>query len=339
MSTPQSPALNGQVGNSDKLKKDLAELGVFDGQMSLYLLYKLREYGVMGFSGFEGRHYSQFDSLQEDLGRATDLQLLINALAYKYLATGALTHAEIPDDPTLESERRQIFFAAAIGNPTFFVRRDTANRFLQRIIEKTREVRPSRRYPGYLRVKVGEYRLALLHLLREDAADLIESLGLEETIADLEQRLIDPEHRSAVGKLTKGILCELNAGSPMRVTADDFNRGAERYYREGLCRRHMEEGIAILEQDLRELDRAAGEGGELERATLHALGEAGGAAVYLAGIKGALLDERLDAGNLRRLMNLILLTLSRDQEAAQELLERRNKDADHTSAAPVYRAG
>jgi hypothetical protein len=343
MSTPQSPALNGQVGNSDKLKKDLAELGVFDGQMSLYLLYKLREFGVMGFSGFEGRHYSQFDSVQGDLGRATDLQLLINALAYKYMATGALTHAEIPDDPTLESERRQIFFATAVGNPTFFVRRDSANRFLQRIIEKTREVRPSKRYPGYLRVKVREYRLALLHLLREDAADLIESLGLEGTIADLEQRLVDPEHRSAAGKLTKGILGELNAGSPMRVPADDFNRGAERYYREGLRRRHIEEGIAILEQDFRDLDRAARQGGELggelERATLHALGEAGGAAAYLAGVKGKLLDERLDAGSLRRLMNLTLLTLARDQEAAQELLDRRKSDVDHTSAAPVYRAG
>ena len=337
MSTPQSPALNGRVGNSDKLKKDLAELGVFDSQMSLYLLYKLREFGVMGFSGFEGRHYSQFDSLQDDLGQATDLQMLINALAFKYMATGALSHAEIPDDPTLESERRQIFFAAAIGNPTFMVRKDSANCFLQRIIERTREVRPSRRYPGYLRVKVGEYRLALLHLLREEAGDLIEMMGLEETIADLEQRLIDPENCSAAGKLTKGILGELNASAPMRVPADDFNRGAERYYRGGLRRRHMEEGIAILEQDFRDLDRAAGQGGALERATLHALGEEGGSAAFLSGVRGELLNERLDAGSLRRLINLTLLTVTRDQAAAEELMQRRNHHADHT--APVYRAG
>ena len=337
MSTPQSPALNGQLGNSDKLKKDLADLGVFDSQMSLYLLYKLREFGVMGFSGFEGRHYSQFDSLQEDLGRATDLQMLINALAFKYLANGALTHAEIPDDPTLESERRQIFFAAAVGNPTFFVRRDSANRFLQRIIEKTREVRPSRRYPGYLRVPVREYRLALLHLLREEAADLIEMMGLAQTIADLEQRLVDPDRHSAAGKLTRGILGELNATAPMRVQADDFNRGAERYYRGGLRQRHMEEGFAILEEDFRDLDRAADQGGALERATLHALGEGGGAAAYLAGVRGELLGERLDPQELRRLINLTLLSVTRDQAAAEAQLQRRNSHADHS--APVYLAG
>jgi len=337
MSTPQSPALNGRIGNSDKLKRDLADLGVFDSQMSLYLLYKLREFGVMGFSGYEGRHYSQFDSLQDDLGKATDLQLLINALAYKYMATGALTHAEIPDDPTLESERRQIFFATAIGNPTFFVRKDSVNCFLQRIIEKTREVRPSRRYPGYLRVKVREYRLALLHLLREDAGDLIEAMGLQETIADLELRLADPEQRSAAGKLTKGILGELNATNPMRVRADDFNRAAERYYRGGLRQRHMEEGIAILEEDLRDLDRAADAGGALESATLHALGEKGASAAFLSGVREELLAERLDAGSLRRLINLTLLSVTRDQAASEAQLQRRDIHADH--AAPIHRAG
>jgi hypothetical protein len=337
MSTPQSPALNGRVGNSDKLKRDLAELGVFDSQMSLYLLYKLREFGVMGFSGFEGRHYSQFDSLQEDLGRATDLQMLINALAFKLMAAGSLTHAEIPDDPTLESERRQIFFAAAIGNPTFFVRKGSANRFLQRIIAMAREVRPSRRYPGYLRVKVSDYRLALLRLLREEGQDLIEMMGLEETIRDLELRLTDPDTFSAAGKLTKGILGELNAGAPMRVPADDFNRGAERYYRGGLRQRHMEEGIAILEEDFRGLDHAAARGGLLECTTLHALGEGGGASDFLAAARGDLLAERLDAGSLRRLMNLTLLSVTRDQAAAEELLQRRKSHADH--AAPIYRAG
>ena len=337
MSTPQSPALNGRVGNSEKLKRDLAELGVFDGQMSLYLLYKLREFGVMGFSGFEGRHYSQFDSLQDDLGQATDLQMLINALAFKYMTKGRLCHQEIPDDPSLESERRQIFFAAAIGNPTFFVRKNSSNLFLQRIIEKTPEVRGSRRYPGYVRVKVSGYRLSLLRLLREDAGDLIEMMGLERTIANLELRLTDPESHSAAGKLTRGILGELNASAPMRVKADDFNQGAERYYREGLRRRHMEEGVAILEQDFRELDQAAQQGGELERGVLHAVGEQGSTAGFLSGVRSDLLAERLDAQSLRRLINLTLLTISRDQAAAEALLQRRNNDADH--AAPVYRAG
>ena len=35
MSTDQSPALDGRIGNDQRLKKDLADLGVFDPNMAL----------------------------------------------------------------------------------------------------------------------------------------------------------------------------------------------------------------------------------------------------------------------------------------------------------------
>src|SRR5208337_2500972 len=44
MSSERSPALDGSLGNCERLRSDLADMGVFDGQMSVYLLYKLREY-------------------------------------------------------------------------------------------------------------------------------------------------------------------------------------------------------------------------------------------------------------------------------------------------------
>ena len=53
MSTEQSPALDGKLGNCDRLKRDLSDMGMFDPKMSTYLLYRLREFAVMGFSGFE----------------------------------------------------------------------------------------------------------------------------------------------------------------------------------------------------------------------------------------------------------------------------------------------
>jgi hypothetical protein len=90
--------------------------------MSLYLLEKLREYKVMGFSGFEGRHYSLFESFTQDMGPAVTLQNLLYLLAFKYIVTGQISHEHIPDDPSVESERRQVVFGAAIGLPTFFVR-------------------------------------------------------------------------------------------------------------------------------------------------------------------------------------------------------------------------
>ena len=62
----------------------------------------------------------------------------------------------------------------AIGIPTFYVRRNSRNRFLLKILRQTDRVRNSRRYPGYLRVYRQEYCRALLKVLREDAGDLIE---------------------------------------------------------------------------------------------------------------------------------------------------------------------
>ncbi len=336
LSTPQSPALDGRPGNGDKLKRDLCDLGVFDRQMSLYLLYKQREFAAMGFSGFEGRHYSQFDSLEQDLGRAADLQMLVNALAFKYLAEGKLSRAEIPDDPSLESERRQIFFASAIGVPTFFVRKNSDNRFLMRIIARTREVRGSSRYPGYVRVKVSEYRLALLELLKEEAGDLIEMMGLAETIADLRRRLTEPDHYSAAGKLTRGILSEVNAKSPMKVKADEFNRGAERYYRGSLRRQHMEEGLGFLRRDFKELDLSAAGGEPAARGVLSELGLPWGAEAHLNAVGADLLADRLEGEGLRSLISLTLATIARDSEAAERDAKGVEGNADH--AAPVCRA-
>jgi hypothetical protein len=290
----------------------------------------------MGFSGFEGRHYSQFDSLEHDLAGAADLQMLINALAFKYLAEGSLNRNVIPDSPSLESERRQIFFASAIGVPTFFVRKDTENRFLARIISKTREVRGSSRYPGYLRVKVSQYRLALLEVLQEDAGQLIEMMGLSETIADLRRRLCEPERFSAEGKLTRGILEEVNAKSPMKAKADDFNRGAERYYRGALRRSHMEEGVRFLRQDFRELDSCAAAGDAQLRSALYELGVPAGARAFLDTVSADLLADRLEGEGLRRLMNLTLLSIVHD---AGTVTDAKEGDTDAVHAAPVYRAG
>jgi hypothetical protein len=65
MSTERSPALDGTLGNGDRLKEDLTDLGVFDKKMSLYLLYRLREFASIGFTGYEGPHYSLFHSLRK----------------------------------------------------------------------------------------------------------------------------------------------------------------------------------------------------------------------------------------------------------------------------------
>ncbi|MCA9770954.1 MAG: hypothetical protein KC466_01015 [Myxococcales bacterium] len=294
MSTERGPALDGTLGNVERLKADLGALGVFDPAMSIYLAYRLREFSQMGFCGFEGRHYSLFHGLDEDFGRAADLQCLVTALAWRYVMEGKVRHADIPDRPEIESERRQVFFGAAIGVPTFFVSRETKNRFLGRILALAERARASRRYPGSVRVHNLEYRRALLHMIRRDAPDLIESMGLQETVRDLEDRLDDPKGRSAAGKLTGVILGELGARDPMAVPAGEFNAAADRAFRTTLREAHLREGVLALADVARKLDSE----------TIAQLGEG---AVALAARSGALLlDEHADADALRRLILICL---------------------------------
>ena len=335
LSTEHSPGLNGQSGNNDRLRRDLADMGVFDEQMSVYLLYKQREFAKMGYSGFEGRYYSVFENFGDDMGRAADLQTLITALAYKYMALGT-THAHIPDAPSIESERRQIFFGAAIGIPTFFVRRNSSNAFLEKILKKTVGIRPSRRYPGYLRVQIQEYRRALLQVIREDAADLIELMNLHDTLNDLELRLNEPVLHSAAGRLTSGILNEVNASSPMRVNAREFNIGAERYYRTTLRKQHIEEALGFLVQDCNILDRESGSLDESQRKALRVIFQGQDAARFIENAKEDVLHERADIPTLQRLMNLVLFMVHYDQKAAVQESDYIRSDPD---AAPVYRAG
>ena len=336
LSTERSPGLNGQMGNSDRLRSDLADMGVFDEQMSVYLLYKQREYGKMGFSGFEGRYYSLFENFGEDMGRAADLQTLITALAYKYMALGT-THAHIPDVPSVESERRQIFFGSSIGIPTFYVQKNSPNAFLEKILKKTRAIRPSRRYPGYLRVPIHEYRLALILVIREDAADLVELMGLHDTLNDLEMRINEPALHSAAGRLTSGILAEVGASSPLRVNAREFNTGAERYYRTTLRRRHMDEAFGFMAQDCSALDREQAPLDDPHRKALRVILQGQEAFRFVAAAKEDVLHERADIPTLQRLMNLILLKVSIDEVAAAQQSDKQRSVPD--DAAPVYRAG
>ncbi len=335
LSTEQSPGLNGQIGNSDRLRRDLADMGVFDEQMSVYLLYKQREFARMGFSGFEGRFYSLFENFGDDMGRAADLQTLITALAYKYMALGT-THANIPDLASVESERRQIFFGAAIGIPTFYVRKNSTNTFLDYILKKTAGVRPSHRYPVYLRVQIHEYRKALLQVIREDGADLIELMGLHDTMNDLEKRLYEPAGHSAAGRITAGILNEVNASSPLRTNAREFNSGAERYYRTTLRRQHLEEAFGFMIQECRMLDREQGRLDEALRKDLRAILQGRDAAGFVEAAKDDVLNEQADIPTLQRLMNLVLLKVHHDEIMSAHPSQTQGSNLDE--ATPVHRA-
>ena len=314
MSTERSPALDGELGNEARLLKDLDNLGVFDSRMALYLLYRLRQYGDRGFSGFEGRHYSLFESLRADFAQAVNLQMLVTALAYRYIAAGTFAHGDIPDDPVIESERRQIVFGASIGLPTFFVREASPNRFLMALVRDAHSVRASRRYPGYLRIYHREYRLALVRLLERDARDLVESMGLEDTIADLRSRIDDPAEASAAERLTRAIVAGAGSKDPMRMGAPEFNLAAERHYRGALRKRYMSEALGFLMEELSAVP--AGTVSPADDALRDLAGDSD-PMQRVDRIRDDLLDECLPIDEIRWLILLLLVLEARSQAESQ----------------------
>jgi hypothetical protein len=315
LSTAASPALDGQVGNEQRLKRDLAQLGIFDESMSLYLLYKLRSFSSIGFSGFEGRQFSLFDSFVDDMGEAASLQALVTALAYRYLADGVVTHADIPDDPAIESERRQFVFAAATGVTSCNIGVQTSNRFMLRILARTQRTRASHRYAGYLRVRVPDYQQALLITLLEDAAGIIADMGMRGVVERLQMRLQEPR-AGAAGKLTAGILHEAAAGSPMAVSGEEFNRSAEAYYQGPLRRRHLAEASDLMHAALQQVDAGANRMDDQYRHVAQGMLGRKSAAEFWNGVKDDLLHERADADTLRRCIALTLVVVSRSAQSA-----------------------
>jgi hypothetical protein len=320
MSTQTSGALDGRPGSEAKLKSDLTAMGIFHTTMPLYLLYRLRQFDVMGFAGFEGRHYSQFQSFRCDLEPAATLQVLLSALALQYIFRDGIRHGDIPDTPRIESERRQIFFSAAIGIPTFYIHRQSSNQFLGRLLEEVRATRFSHRYPGYIRVKLDEYRWALVRVLRREARDLIRHFGAEGVIDDLEDRLRIPG-TSAADRLTRGILDTAGARSPLKLPSEDFNQAAEQYYRDALRSRQMEEGLDALQEDLAAIDAPqAWRRGRYNRPLYHLL-RGQGAEDYVRHHRQALRFEMASEETLEKLIHLFILTTLQRRQAEEAPVE------------------
>lgn len=314
LSTETSPGLNGMPGNQEKLKEDLAELGIFDQRMAIYLPYRQRLFPVSGYAGFEGRSYSLFHNLTEDMAEAVDLQNLVTALACRYILGEKLSHDDIPDRPSIESERRQIFFGKAIGIPTFYVRADTGNRFLRRILADIPSQRNSQRYKGYIRILHAEYDLALLRLLETDAKDLIAEMNLAGRIRSLREK-ISPGGASAYAKIVRGVLAgQPGTKNPYRLSAAEFNEAMERYYRTHLKKSHLQESLAGLIADCRRLEKLGDP--QLQR-IMPAISTELAASEYVARHRQAILEETASPALLRAILRIGLAVIHNERNTQQ----------------------
>lgn len=314
-SVEQNPALDGRMGNQERLKKDLTDMGVFDSRMAMYLPYRLREIAKMGFSGFEGRHYSLFPRLLKDMSMAVNLQTMITALAYHWVATGTIRHHHIPDNPFIESERRQILFATSIGLPTFFAHADSKNHLLRRILSRVQGQRHSRRYKGYIRVKVADYQQACLQTISEEGGWLLEAAGVKDNLTRM-KAILSGKKKNAAARLTGNILeTKGMRGSAMDLEATRFNQAAERYYRTELLGDHMEEGLQVLSKDSRRFDR---EGGPVPGRMAELVTGGSSATAYIDRLGPKVISGKATADETRRLILLSLLIIEHIQRQQEK---------------------
>ncbi len=315
LNTEHASALDGTQHNIRRLSSELDELGIVDQRMSFYMPLRLREHERDGYSGFEARYYSLFPSYDRDMAPALRLQQFLLAVAYKLALQGELTHEQIPDDPTSESERRQPFFFSAAGLPAFYVHQDSRNQLLRTILLHCKKTRPSRRHPRYVRISIRDYRRAALAFVQQIGAELAESMNMQSTLADLASRCNDKE-QEASNRLIGGVMAGC-AESTMNIEAREFNRMAEDFYREGLRREHLREAFAHLREDFTTLDRS-GEN-ELRRRILHGV-RVQEPARFLQDVEPRVPADELSLQEVAALLNLLLVLTEQDtRRTAQEL--------------------
>src|SRR5664279_3981175 len=255
LATEQASALDGEPGNVTRLVSELDELGIVDRRLSFYMPLRLREFGKMGFSGFEGRYYSLFPTFRHDMAAATNLQQWLLLVSYQLALKGTVGACDIPDDPNSESERRQPFFFAAAGLPAFCVHKQSRNELLKEIVRHCTSTRSSWRHREYLRVPIRDYRDALLSWLTETAQQAITQAQAGPVIEELRARLADGSLQ-AHQRIVNHVMRESGSHDPMKLSAREFNRLAEQHYRETLRRENLCEAFEQLREDAQELSRA-----------------------------------------------------------------------------------
>ncbi|MBF0211524.1 MAG: hypothetical protein HQK68_11645 [Desulfamplus sp.] len=323
MSTDENSALNGKEGNEKGLAMDLQDMGIFDARMSLYMLLRLRKNSIHGFSGIEARYYSTFESLFADLGDGIQIQRLIMMLAWKLILEEKITHEDIPDTPEVESERRQIFFGAAIGIKSVFIKEDTPNKFLQNIlsiIQKRAKLTRSIKYSGYYKLKIKDYLIALLQMLEQEGAILVNSPELSRCIKNLKKRIESPSGTQVYDRMVAEIMKKEGGKKPMDMRAEEFNQACERYLRDDLRKKHITEGVRILEEDIQVLDLWASFRDPACKAVLFSIIGDESAADFLSKHKQQIIDETAEEDVLEKMIQLIVLTIERNIESLAETI-------------------
>ncbi|MGE4519008.1 MAG: hypothetical protein AB7E04_05820 [Desulfobacteraceae bacterium] len=315
MSSPSSPCLDGQPGNQKKLLEEISNSGIFNEKMPLYLLFRTRESDKCGFSGFEARFYSTFENFNEDMRFAQILQAVITSLAYKYILEEKLCHKDIPDTVFTESERRQPVFCEASGISSFYVKQNTTNKFLKKILSHMEDIKTSSKYKGYFEVKTKDYKNALLKIIKQDAKPIIKEAGLDFVLKDLESRLKNESELSASSKMTKSVMENFKKKSPIDINSADFNESMEDYYRHTLRLKHLKEAWNEVIQELKKLELISFRDRKIKKAVLSILKNES-PYEFLEKRKKDFFGNSLTQFEISKLISLMLIVLSTDLKSS-----------------------
>ncbi|MDO8720867.1 MAG: hypothetical protein Q7J31_01400 [Syntrophales bacterium] len=159
----------------------------------------------------------------------------------------------------------------------------------------------------------------------------MEMLNIRDCISDLALRLGEPEC-SAMGRLTRGILQEANAVSPLNMKAETFNLAAESYYRQHLRKHHIEEAIRSLEEDLLDLNNDIRQDDQKTRQALRFVMGDQRAVEFLTNIRKDILTGQLSEEQLKKLIQLLLITIREDLKGCLGGMEPFDVETDYVSS-------
>jgi hypothetical protein len=146
---------------------------------------------------------------------------------------------------------------------------------------------------------------------------------MQDTILDLNQRLKDPDNYSAHSRLTKGILDKAGVTSPMALSGYEFNSMAERFYRENLKHRQIEEGLQMLRKDLAKIDSwESWRSGKYNKALWNIL-KGIGAEDYLQNREEEVVSNEASVEVIKTFIHLMLLTIHQNTETAANSIVSR----------------
>ena len=112
--------------------------------------------------------------------------------------------------------------------------------------------------------------------------------------------------------------------APMGLSGREFNMAAEKYYREDLRKRHIEEALPILEHDFMKMDSHIICGDCLFREGLASILSHGSSTSFLANVRKDLMKEEAPEEALRKLIHLTLLTVYSDIKQNESELRRKD---------------